>query len=179
MTHSVSNHGERVRMLVLLTVLMLAATGCASIIKGSDQIISVKSDPSAANVVITDVRENKDIHSAATPFTISLKRGAGYFTKAMYKVSIEKAGYQKEELRVEGTPGGWYVGGNLLIGGLIGWLIVDPATGAMWTLDPDDINVTLKKQSALAPTDEGLTIALKSAVPPEIEAKLRPVIPTQ
>lgn len=30
---------------------------------------------------------------------------------------------------------GWYIG-NLLFGGIIGLLIVDPATGAMWTLIP-------------------------------------------
>lgn len=29
---------------------------------------------------------------------------------------------------------GWYMG-NLLFGGFIGFLIVDPATGAMWKLD--------------------------------------------
>ena len=28
---------------------------------------------------------------------------------------------------------GWYIG-NIVFGGLIGWLVVDPASGAMWKL---------------------------------------------
>lgn len=32
--------------------------------------------------------------------------------------------------------------------GVDGWFIVDPATGAMWTLDPEDVQVTLKKIEA-------------------------------
>ena len=37
---------------------------------------------------------------------------------------------------------GWYAGGNLFFGGLIGYLIVDPMTGAMWTLK--DLHVNLE-----------------------------------
>jgi hypothetical protein len=33
------------------------------------------------------------------------------------------------------TIDGWYWG-NLLIGGIIGMVFVDPLTGAMWKLDP-------------------------------------------
>jgi hypothetical protein len=39
---------------------------------------------------------------------------------------------------------GWYIGGNLVFGGLVGWLIVDPLTGAMWTIDNNDINITMQ-----------------------------------
>ena len=42
-----------------LVVLALVATGCASIIKGSDQKVSFNSEPSDAKVVITDVRQGK------------------------------------------------------------------------------------------------------------------------
>ena len=40
-----------------LVVLGLLATGCASILKGSDQKVSFNSEPSDAKVVITDVRQ--------------------------------------------------------------------------------------------------------------------------
>jgi len=76
---------------------------------------------------------------------------------------------------LEGTPGGWYIGGNLLFGGGMGWLIVDPSTGAMWTLEPADMSVTLKKTTALAPRDGGLTVALRSDLPAELASKLKPV----
>jgi hypothetical protein len=158
-----------------VVVVALVASGCASILKGSDQKVSFRSEPSDAKVVITDVRQGKEIQVGSTPFATTLKRGAGYFKKAVYNVTFEKPGYQKESIMLEGTPGGWYMGGNLLFGGGLGWLIVDPATGAMWTLEPSDMSVTLKKQTALGPQDEGLTIALRADLPAELAPKLKPV----
>jgi hypothetical protein len=156
--------------LVLIGVL---GAGCASIIKGYEQSVTFKSDPSEAKLIITDVREEKNIHVGTTPFTTSLKRGAGYFKKARYKVTVEKPGYGKEEVALEGTPGGWYLAGNLLFGGLIGWLIVDPATGAMWTLDPEEVNVSLKKEGAFQPRREGLIVIARDDVPRELEGKMK------
>lgn len=158
--------------------LSLLLAGCASIIKGGDQQVQLKSEPSDARVVIVDAREGKEIHQGATPLTVTLKRGAGYFKKARYRVSIEKPGYQKEEIAIEGSPGGWYIGGNLLFGGLIGYLIVDPATGAMWTLDPEDVMITLKRPSSFRPDPDGLVIALRSDVPASLVPALRPLAQT-
>ncbi len=42
---------------------------------------------------------------------------------------------------------GWYWG-NIVFGGLIGWLIVDPATGAMYKLETEFVNETLAKSTA-------------------------------
>jgi hypothetical protein len=165
----------RLGMGIALVVFGLLSTGCASILKGSDQKVSFKSEPSEAKVVITDIRQGTEIKVGSTPFTATLKRGAGYFKKAKYNVTIEKPGYQTEAIVLEGTPGGWYIGGNLLFGGGMGWLIVDPATGAMWTLEPNDVSVTLKKTTALRPGDEALTVALRADLPAELAAKLRPV----
>ena len=167
----------RLTLSIALVFATVVATGCASIMKGTDQKVSFNSEPSEAKVVITDLREGKEILVGSTPFTASLKRGAGYFKKAKYNVTFEKPGYQTEAIVLEGTPGGWYIGGNLLFGGGMGWLIVDPATGAMWTLEPADMNVTLKKTTALAPRDEGLTVALRADLPPELASKLKPVTP--
>ena len=164
----------RLAMSIALVLVAMVATGCASIVKGSEQKVSFKSEPSEAKVVITDVRAGKEIQVGSTPFTASLKRGAGYFKKAKYQVTFEKPGYKTEAITLEGTPGGWYLGGNLLVGGM-GYLVVDPATGAMWTLEPSDVSVTLKKQAAFGPRDDGLTVALRADVPAELASKLKPV----
>jgi uncharacterized protein YceK len=148
-------------MTFALVFAAVVATGCASIMKGTDQKVSFNSEPSEAKVVITDLREGKEILVGSTPFTASLKRGAGYFKKAKYNVTVEKPGYNRETIMLEGTPGGWYMGGNIIVGGM-GWLIVDPATGAMWTLEPNDVKVILKKQTVLGPPDDGLTVALRA-----------------
>jgi len=172
-----TNVARLIATLVFPAAMVLLLTGCASIIKGSDQSVSFESNPSDARLVITDVREGKDVYVGSTPFTTSLKRGAGYFKKAKYKVTMEKPGYKKEEVLLEGSPNGWYLAGNLVFGGLIGWLVVDPLTGAMWTLDPEAVNVTLKRAGASRPQDDGLTIVLRSALPAELEGKLKLVRP--
>jgi hypothetical protein len=172
-----SSAGAGLGVGVALVFLALGASGCASIVKGPFQKVSFTSEPSEAKVVITDVREGREIHVGSTPFTTSLKRGAGYFKKAKYNVTFEKPGYRTEAVALEGTPGGWYIGGNLLFGGGMGFLIVDPATGAMWTLEPDAVSVTLQKQGALGPRDDGLTVLLRADVPAELAPKLKLVNP--
>jgi len=54
----------------------------------------------------------------------------------------------KEELKpvtlpLKGSVNGWYVAGNLFFGGLIGWLIIDPFNGGIYTLRPEKIDATL------------------------------------
>lgn len=59
----------------------------------------------------------------------TLKAGSGFFRGERYVVTATLDG---ETGTATLTPGmdGWYIG-NILFGGLIGILIVDPATGAM------------------------------------------------
>src|SRR2546422_7395464 len=130
-------------MSIALVLVALVATGCASIVKGSEQKVSFKSEPSEARVVITDVRAGKEIQVGSTPFTASLKRGAGYFKKAKYQVTFEKPGYKTEAITLEGTPGGWYLGANLPAGAM-GYLIGDRGTAAMWPLGASAGTCTFK-----------------------------------
>ncbi len=44
---------------------------------------------------------------------------------------------------IDSSLSGWYIG-NLLFGGIVGLLIVDPATGAMWKL-PENTSTSLTK----------------------------------
>ena len=78
-----------------------------------------------------------------TPTTVTLDRGAGYFRKQTYRVEFEMNG-AKDSVNIEARLNGWYIG-NFLIGGIIGFLIVDPLTGAMWDLSPDRVAADLKR----------------------------------
>ena len=80
-----------------------------------------------------------------TPFRVELDRGVGFFEKAKYRVVIEHRGYETHELWIRGNIDGWYVAGNFLFGGLLGWVIIDPVSGAMWQLQPKRVNVNLKR----------------------------------
>ena len=53
-------------------------------------------------------------------------------------VALTYKGTETRKINVECKLNGWYFG-NLIIGGLIGMLIVDPATGAMYRLESKDI----------------------------------------
>lgn len=129
---------------------LLGGVGCASIIKGCHQSVSIRSNPSGCRVTVTD-SSGSVVMTQATPCTVSLARGRGFFTRGNYQVRFENPGYAPAEINVSGTLGGWYIIGNLFIGGLIGWLIVDPLTGAMWSLGPDPVRANLAPQSSSPP----------------------------
>jgi len=120
--------------------------GCASIINGELQTVNIKSTPTDAMLTVYDLRSGAAINKAATPQLVTLNRGVGYFKEGKYKAVIEKDGYEKQEFNIEGNVNGWYAAGNLIFGGLIGWFIVDPLTGAMWSLDPDVVEAKLVKK---------------------------------
>lgn len=92
--------------------------GCATMIgKYAPQIVEINSTPSEARLMIENIRDGRIIYIGRTPYSAVLKRSYGYFKKAYYNVTIEKDGYEKKQLTIYGSPNGWYLGGNLLIGG--------------------------------------------------------------
>jgi hypothetical protein len=62
-------------------------------------------------------------------------------------VTYTKNGYDTKTVPVEFKLDGWYFG-NILLGGLIGMLIIDPATGAMYKLETEFLNETLVQSTA-------------------------------
>lgn len=121
--------------------LALGTAGCASIFNGQTQSISVQSVPEGATVSVTN-RAGQKIHSGTAPVTLTLQRGAGYFKSETYTIAFAKDGYIAREVVVSGNVSGWYIG-NLLFGGLIGMLAVDPATGAMYVF-PETVSESLE-----------------------------------
>ena len=128
---------------LILSVLAIPVlfSSCATIFGKSVYPVSINTNPVGATIIITDKR-NKEIYKGTTPATVTLKSSAGYFSKAGYQVKLSLPGYDEKIIPVICRLNGWYFG-NLLIGGLIGMLIVDPATGAMWKIDALPINATL------------------------------------
>lgn len=169
---------ERLGKIKALTVLLftvIALNGCASIVLGRTQKIPIDSSPSSASVKIEDLRNGKIVYEGKTPYTVTLDRGAGYFKSGRYNVTIAKKGYQPRQFTIEGSwLNGWYLGGNSVFGGLFGWLVLDPITGAMWKLKPKEITGYLVASTGMNKED-GLKIALISEVPEELLDGLEPV----
>ena len=133
---------------VLVGICCVLVGGCASIIKGGgSQAIQLKSVPSGANCIVTDNVTGDNIASITTPNIVSLNKSRGYFKYSKYNVVCAMDNNLPQNGIIEGYANGWYIGGNLIFGGLIGYLIVDPATGAMWTLEPELISVNFEDPS--------------------------------
>lgn len=146
--------------------LVACLSGCSHIMNGSTQAVTFKSEPDGAALTITN-RAGEKIHTGTTPATVTLARGAGYFQAETYTISLVKDGYAPKELKITGTMSGWYIG-NLLFGGLIGMLAVDPVTGAMYIF-PESINGKLEAapaKTSLA-TPDALTIVSTDSLTPE------------
>ena len=142
--------------------LIMFLTGCASIVGETDQPVTINSSPDDAEVTITDETSQK-VHTGRTPTTVQLAKSDGsYFGGKTYTVNIDKAGFESRDVRIESKANGWYIGGNLIFGGLIGWLVVDPLTGAMYNLKPDSVNATLGDQ--VSTTEDGTRVLRVSLV---------------
>lgn len=116
-----------------LAVLAALFSGCASIVSKSQYPVAIKTSPSGANFTIRN-KSGVIVHRGKTPQTVTLDAGDGYFSGATYTVDFKKANYESTSTIIDSSVDGWYSVGNILFGGIIGWLIVDPATGAMWEL---------------------------------------------
>jgi hypothetical protein len=140
----------KLKFLAISSILLL--TGCASIVSKSSWPITINSSPSEAKISIKD-KKGIEIYTGNTPATLKLKSGAGFFSKARYQVTFEKVGYDKKVVPVEFKLNGWYFG-NIIFGGPLGLLIIDPATGAMFKLETEFLNETLTKSVANVETKE-------------------------
>jgi hypothetical protein len=154
------------KFLPFLFLIPLLFTGCSSIVDGgSSNHVQINSNPTGAKLSIYD-KDGKAISVQTTPANLTLKRDHGYFSGEDYKMILEATNCYPYEVHVKSTVDGWYFG-NLLFGGLIGLLVVDPATGAMYTLKPAELTINLI--SAATPlTGDELKAAELKANPPHV-----------
>lgn len=129
------------RAALLAASIAVLTSGCASIFTEQVYPVQVTSAPSGASIQITD-EDGDVVYNGATPATVKLASSAGYFDGQRYTVKFSKPGYADETFVVNSGVEGWYWG-NLLLGGVLGMLIIDPATGAMFDL-PTKASATMK-----------------------------------
>ncbi len=138
--------------LTLLSSALIATTlftsGCATIFGKSSYDVTINSTPVGAQLLITDVN-GKEFYKGQTPATVNLKSSASYFKKASYQLKFDLANHEQKVVTLTSKLNGWYIG-NLLVGGLIGMLIIDPISGAMYKIPQTTINETLTKKENTA-----------------------------
>ena len=122
-------------VLLLLVVASLIQIGCATIINGQEQNVSIKTDPPGATATILP-----EGTTVSTPADVDLARGS------VHTVKLELPGYRTEYVyldRVASNMIGW----NLLLGGLIG-MGIDYSNDSIYRLTPDPIETTLEPAAA-------------------------------
>lgn len=153
----------------LVCITTIFFNSCASIVSKSAYPVSITTNPVGANISIIN-RKGVEIYKGASPATVTMKSGSSFFKREMYQVKITATGYAEQIIPVTFSVNGWYFG-NLLLGGVIGMLIIDPATGAMYKLETPPINVTLSKLTASIEVPSLQIVDLKD-LPKEMVAKL-------
>ena len=156
------------------TLLALAApvilSSCASIVGKSSYPVTIQSNPKGADINITD-KKGAEVYKGTTPAIVTLKAKTGYFSKAQYDVKISTVGYADQTVPVTFKLNAMYFG-NLLFGGVIGMLVVDPLTGAMWKIVDPVVDVTLKKKTTAMIQNPTLQIIDIATLSLEMKEKL-------
>jgi hypothetical protein len=121
---------------ILTTLALVAAlAGCASIVAGTSQVVSINSNVGGATVAINGSQVG------VTPFTGSIARGKDT------TVTVSKAGYQPQTITLSTKIEPIFFG-NIIFGGLIG-STTDLATGALFEYAPSSYYVNLSVGTAM------------------------------
>lgn len=140
-------------LLIVTGAVVLA--GCASIVSKSEYPVAITSNPTGADFTVKR-RNGIPIASGVTPATIVLPASDGYFQPAKYTIEYKRKG-ALQSVPLTAKIDGWYFG-NIIFGGvIIGMLIVDPATGAMWRLN-DTVVASFQQTADSAPGQRALRI---------------------
>ncbi len=132
------------RVFVLVAAASLA--GCATITRGTSEVLVIETEPPGASAEITPGG-----FKCTTPCSVELKR------KKDYVIEIQRDGYEPVKVDVLSQiagAGAAGMAGNVILGGIIG-AGVDAVSGATKQLVPNPVKVNLvriQQQEALTST---------------------------
>ena len=141
--------------IALILGLVSVWTGCATILTGTGQGMSITSRPSGAEVLVDN--ESKGI----TPVSAKLRR------KENHTVVIRLDGYEPYETVLTRQTSGW-VFGNILFGpGVVIGIAVDAISGGMYKFEPSSVNADLGTKAKATSSDGKLHVVLVPKANPE------------
>ena len=118
----------------LLTALLLS--GCATLVTGTRDTVSLQSNPDGALVMVEGEMRG------TTPTELSLA------SDQEHRIELVKEGYDRADVLVTYKTTGWTVFGNLFCCGLLPGVLVDAATGGAHTLRQESVFVNLRRGEA-------------------------------
>ena len=134
----------KARILAAFLPLLFVLAGCATIIKGTTQSISLKTPP--ADGAQCELKNAEGTWYITTPGSVTVHK-----TKTDLVVTCTKAGFQDATATIPAVFNG-VTAGNILIGGLVG-LTVDAASGANYGYS-ELTEIPLLPLSRMAPPEE-------------------------
>lgn len=163
----------RLILLIAAAAAVFLSSGCASIVSKSSYPILITAKPENAEITIKN-RVNQVIYSGAAPATVDLDAGDGFFKKATYILEVSAPGFGTQTTTINHKLDGWYFG-NLLFGGIIGMLIIDPITGAMFKPTRELYSVVLARSTSQFDQQPRLHLMDINDVPEKYRSKLERV----
>ncbi len=121
------------KSLLILFVLGLTFQSCSTILSGTSDNISIKSNPEA-NITIVN-NKGMEMFTGKTPAEVRLSR------KYTYTVKLNIAGFKEKSVFIDQA---FNTTAICNLAGIVGWG-VDFLTGAIYSLEPTSINVSLDK----------------------------------
>ena len=142
---------KRIICVALLSMALLLPS-CATIFTRASYPFTINTDPNGAMVTISN-SGGQIVYQGTTPANTRLKSSRGYMKDEQYTLTFSKKGFEDKMVTIHSRLDGWYIG-NILLGGLIGMLVVDPLSGAMYRFKRDDRKMT----QTLTPKTEEVTL---------------------
>lgn len=121
-------------MRYVIACALCVLTGCATITRGTSEVLIIESEPPGAEVDVSPAGLK-----CVTPCSLELKR------KGNYMLEIRKDGFETTKVNVLSQiagAGAAGMAGNVILGGLIG-AAVDAGSGATKELKPNPVKVNL------------------------------------
>lgn len=119
-----------------LSAAAMSLGACATVTRGDHTAWEVRTTPPGAGV-----KTSNNMQCESTPCSLKMGR------RSEFDATITKPGYKVVRVHVThkiGNGGGVGMAGNVVLGGLIG-AGVDVASGAMYDLTPNPVELTLEK----------------------------------
>lgn len=111
--------------------------------------IPVNTIPINAKISVLD-REGKMIISTQSPDTLVLKASSGYFKRAEYLIEVSHNGYETKKETLYFIMDRKYLQNVFLSFFMpIGFLLIDPVSGAMWMPEKQKIEIILNSEVSM------------------------------
>lgn len=154
---------------ISLVFCLIATTGCATIVGGSMQPVTLNANPTGVSFTVRN-QHGMQIASGVAPQALRLPR------KSEYSIALALDGYQPQSVFVGKQLRGWFWG-NLVSWWFVGGA-VDLITGAAYALEPAFVDVTMARERGSADAPLELSVRLldaQSRLIREIPVTLEPI----